>query len=460
MILNLKEIYNALEINKKLNKNFIFEKFSIDSRNINHKSLFIPLKGKNFDGHNYIDSVADKGVRFSLVEKNKKNLVKNKEINLIEVSDTYDSLIKLAKYAKKKINKLKVICITGSSGKTTVKEWLTRILKNSFVVYSNPGNFNNHIGMPLTLVNIPRKTEICILELGMNNYGEIKKLVEIVKPDISIITNIGNAHIGNFKNSQEIAKEKSDIFEYFSQKSIAIIPGDSKHTNLIKKKALKKTKNVFTFGRNQKCNSTFEIDKKDKVLFTTLKNKIHLHKKINFKNWEINISIIVIVLEILKLDLKKLVTKFEKLKPLAGRGEVKEIKKESKKFYLIDESYNSSPDALITAIENLNELRFKANQKVLVIGDMLELGEFSKVMHKKIIPTIIKVKPRVVITVGKFSKVISDNLPKNIKTFHFKKVIYVYNKLIKEIKHNDLVMIKGSNSIKLSLISRALCEEN
>ena len=102
MILNLKEIYNALEINKKLNKNYIFEKFSIDSRNINHKSLFIPLKGKNFDGHNYIDSVADKGVRFSLVEKNKKNLVKNKEINLIEVSDTYDSLIKLAKYAKKK----------------------------------------------------------------------------------------------------------------------------------------------------------------------------------------------------------------------------------------------------------------------------------------------------------------------------------------------------------------------
>ena len=107
----------------------------------------------------------------------------------------------------------------------------------------------------------------------MNNYGEIKKLVEIVKPDISIITNIGNAHIGNFKNSQEIAKEKSDIFEYFSKKSIAIIPGDSKHTNLIKKKALRKTKNVFTFGRNQKCNSTLKIDKKDKVLFTTLKKQ-------------------------------------------------------------------------------------------------------------------------------------------------------------------------------------------
>ena len=168
-------------------------------------------------------------------------------------------------------------------------------------------------------------------------------------------------------------------------------------------------------------------------MFTTLKNKIHLHKKINFKNWEINISIIVIVLEILKLDLKKLVTKFEKLKPLAGRGEVKEIKKESKKFYLIDESYNSSPDALITAIENLNEVRFKANQKVLVIGDMLELGKFSEVMHKKIIPTIIKVKPRVVITVGKFSKVISDNLPKISRLFILKKLFMCTINLSKKL---------------------------
>ena len=137
---------------------------------------------------------------------------------------------------------------------------------------------------------------------------------------------------------------------------------------------------------------------------------------------------------------------------------LKKSKKNQKNFNLIDESYNSSPDALITAIENLNELRFKANQKVLVIGDMLELGEFSEVMHKKIIPTIIKVKPRVVITVGKFSKVISDNLPKNIKTFHFKKVIYVYNKLIKEINDNDIVMIKGSNGIKLADISKTLFE--
>ena len=145
------------------------------------------------------------------------NLVKDKTITLIEVSDTQESLIKLAKHIRKKNTKFKVICITGSSGKTTLKDWLSQVLNKELNIYSNPGNFNNHIGMPLSLINIPQKTQICILELGMNNYGEIKKLAEIAKPHIAIVTNVGNAHIGNFKSSLEIANEKSDIFKYHNK---------------------------------------------------------------------------------------------------------------------------------------------------------------------------------------------------------------------------------------------------
>ena len=229
---------------------------------------------------------------------------------------------------------------------------------------------------------------------------------------------------------------------------------------MIKRKAQKKTKKIFTFGENEKCDSKFVSYEDEKVSFILSKQRINLKKKIKFKNWEINISIILIILKILRLKLKNFCQNLEKLKPLSGRGEIVKIKKGSKNIILIDESYNSSPVALISAIENLNQKKFKSNQKILVIGDMLELGKFSYEYHKKIIPIVIQAQPRVVITVGKISEIISKNLPKNIKTFHFKKVIYVYNKLIKEIKHNDLVMIKGANSIKLSLISRALCEEN
>ena len=237
---DIKEIYEALSIKKSLVENFRFEKISIDSRNLNDKSLFVPIKGEKFDGHNFIDDAARKGVKFSLVEKNKKNLVKDKTINLIEVSDTQESLIKLAKHVRKKNTNFKVICITGSSGKTTLKDWLSQVLNKELNIYSNPGNFNNHIGMPLSLINIPPKTQICILELGMNNYGEIKKLAEIAKPHIAIVTNVGNAHIGNFKNSLEIANEKSDIFKFHNKNSFAIIPGDSKYLSLIQKKAKKK----------------------------------------------------------------------------------------------------------------------------------------------------------------------------------------------------------------------------
>ena len=460
MIWNLKEINEALRIKKSVNYNFNFSNISIDSRNLDNNSLFIPIKGQNFDGHNFIDHAAQNGAEFSLVEKKKKHLVKNKKIRLIEVDNTQNSLIQLAKHVTKKNKNIKIICITGSSGKTTLKDWLSKILKKEFVVYSNPGNFNNHIGMPLSLINIPQKSEICILELGMNSYGEIKKLAEIAKPHIAIITNIGNAHIGNFSNALEIAREKSDIFRYFNKNSTAILPGDSIYINLIKKKAQQKTNKIFTFGQNENCDSKFINLTDEKISFIISKQRIDLKKRIKFKNWEINISIILIVLKILKVNLKKLSLNLEKLKPLSGRGEIVKIKKGSKNIYLIDESYNSSPSALITAIENLNQKSFNSNEKILVIGDMLELGKFSNEFHKKIIQAVIGVQPRIVITVGNISDVISKNLPKNIKTFHFKKVFYVYNRLIKEIKHNDIIMIKGSNSVRLSLISKALCEEN
>ena len=138
-----------------------------------------------------------------------------------------------------------MICITGSSGKTTLKEWLTTILKAEEKIFFNYGNFNNLIGMPLTLVNMPLTTKFCILELGMNQYGEIKELSKIAQPNISVITNIGTAHIGNFKNKIEIAKEKSDIFEFLTKKSTALVPGDTSYFKTIFNKANEKTDNII-----------------------------------------------------------------------------------------------------------------------------------------------------------------------------------------------------------------------
>ena len=458
MLWNLEEVYKALDIKKKINENFLFNEISIDSRTIKKKSLFIPIKGKNFDGHKFIDTVAKKGVEACLVEKRKKHLIKTKKIFLIEVNNTHASLKKLASYAKNRISGLKTICVTGSNGKTTLKEWLKETLKNNFVVYSNSGNFNNLIGMPITLVNIPKNTELCILELGMNTYGEINELAKIAKPDIAIITNIGNAHIGNFKNRFEIAKEKSDIFSFLEKDSIAIIPGDSDHIKFLNKKAKAKTSQIITFGKDPDFQSKYEEEKNNLFLFHISKTKIKLKKNIIFKNWENNILIILSVMDILRLNVKKNYKKLENLRPLQGRGEILQIKKRSKKFFLIDESYNSNPNSLKMAIQDLNKEKYKLNEKILVIGDMLELGKFSKKMHEEIVPIISNIQPKLVITVGEFSRVISERLPPNISSFHFKKVFHMYNKLLTKIDNNDIVMVKGSNSIKLSMLIKFLSQ--
>ena len=458
MLWNLDEVYKALDIKKKINENLLFNEISIDSRKINKKSLFIPIEGKNYDGHKFIDSVARKGVKACLIEKKKKHLIKNKKILLIEVNNTLTSLKKLALYARNRIRDLKTICVTGSNGKTTLKEWLKDTLKNNFVVYSNPGNFNNLIGMPITLVNIPKNTELCILELGMNTYGEIKELAKIAKPDIAIITNIGNAHIGNFKNIYEIAKEKSEIFSFLERNSIAIIPGDSDHSKFLNKKAKAKTDQIIIFGKNPNFQSKYEEEKRNLFLFHISKKKIKLKKNIIFKNWENNILIILSVMDTLKLNLKKNYKKLESLRPLPGRGEILQIKKGSKKFFLIDESYNSNPNSLKMAVLDLNKEKYKLNEKILVIGDMLELGKFSKKMHMEIVPIISKIKPKLVITVGEFSKVISENLPSTISSYHFKKVFHMYNKLLNKIDNDDIVMVKGSNSTKLSMLIKFLSQ--
>ena len=459
MFWNLKEIYKALDKKFKHKENIEFKKISIDSRNIGINDFFIPIVGKNYDGHDFISHVSDLGVKACLVENKKKLQVKNSPIHKIFVKNTQESLEQLAAYARKKNKTLQMICITGSSGKTSLKEWTGKVLKERVNTFINPGNYNNQIGMPISLVNMPTETEVCILELGMNRKGEIKKLTKIASPTISIVTNIGLAHIGNFNEPKDIAKEKASIYEYLNKKSFALIPNDSPYSGILIKKASCKTQNIISFGTKKSSDSNFSKIKKNKFIFTILGKKILLEKKNYFKHWEENTLIILIILKILKFDFVDFKKRIENLKPLDGRGKKIKIFKSKKKFFLIDETYNSSPHSLEHAILNANRI-LKRNQKlVLVIGDMLELGIFSKQLHLKILEIVRKVSPKLLITIGSFSRIITDNVKPYLKAYHFKTYHKVYERLIEEIDDSDIVMIKGSNSINLSKVCEKLKEK-
>jgi len=214
-----------------------------------------------------------------------------------------------------------MVCITGSSGKTSLKEWTGKVLSEKVNTYVNPGNFNNEVGMPLSLVNMPLNTKVCILELGMNRRGEIKKLAKISSPTISVITNIGLAHIGNFEKPKDIAKEKASIYNYLNKKSFALIPNDSEYSMLLAKKASLKTQNIISFGVKGKSDASFRRINENKFVFSILRKKISLEKKNYFKHWEENTLIVLIILNILKFNFNDFRKEIENLKPLQGRGE-------------------------------------------------------------------------------------------------------------------------------------------
>ncbi|MEE2695193.1 MAG: UDP-N-acetylmuramoyl-tripeptide--D-alanyl-D-alanine ligase [Pseudomonadota bacterium] len=453
----LKEIHKALNIKKLISENLLFNGVSIDSRTIKQGDLYIPIKGEKFDGHDFIDEALKKGASASLIKFNHR---KSFKINqpLIYVKDTKESLAKLASYSRQRIKKLTTICITGSSGKTTLKEWVYKIIKNSRETYSNSGNLNNDIGMPLTLVNMPKKTEVCILELGMNSPGEIKRLAKIAKPNISIITNIGSAHSGNFKKLDQIAKEKSDIFSFLDSKGIAIIPRENKYFNMILKKAKKRTKKIYSFGSSEKCQIRMQEDQRKKGFwnFRIFNKVLKIENKIFFLNWATNIALVLGLARILKIKSNNIILKIKELRPINGRGNYSKIRIQKKSIILIDESYNSSPESLIRSIKNLSNFNSKHSRRICVIGDMLELGVMSEKMHLSIVKTLEKNKPDIVITVGVFSRVIFDNLSGKFKKFHYKNYKNVLNKLLNIIKNKDIIMIKGSNSTNLHLVSKGL----
>lgn len=456
-------IWKSTELEVVLKKKFEFEfdinDIIIDSRKIKKKSLFVPIKGPNFDGHDFIlDVLKDKTV-FSFIEKSyfkTKNFSNEYKKRLIVVNDSLKTLIQLAKYSRERAKEIIIICVTGSSGKTTVKNWLNDVLKRKVKTYSSFGNFNNHIGMPLSLSKMPKETKVGIFELGMNKPGEIKKLSKIIKPNISIITNVGFAHIGNFKNKEMIAREKSSIFSS-SQNGTAIIPSNTDFFSILKKNAKKTSRKIYTFGK--KKNSNFKIiktsekyNKEKLVTFKILDEEISLSSK-NFGNhFDLNVLIVLGVAKILNIELKNIISDVKKLIPINGRGRINECLILGNKIKLLDDSYNSNPDSLKASLNYFGKLNKKNGRKICIIGDMLELGSFSKKMHLKMVNFIIDAQIDIVFTVGKDSEIISSNLPESIYCKHYLDINGLYEELCLNCKNNDLLMIKGSNSIKLHKI--------
>ena len=444
-ILNEISKSNNISLKTKINN------ASINSKEIKKNDIFFAIKGKNRNGNTFIQEAFKRGASLAIV-----NTLKNKH-KQIKVKDTLKFLTKSSSLIRDNSSS-KIIAITGSCGKTSLKELVGKTLnKISSTTYSRK-SFNNKFGVPLSLFNLKQNDEFGVFEIGMDKKGEIDYLSKIIKPNVGIITNISYAHAKNFKNIKQIALAKSEIIKNIQDDGSIVLNADDQFYNLHKKIAQKRKLKIYSFSMNKKnCEVNLDFIKKKKLKYKISlninKSKKYFYLNSNFENDIKNLLAAVLVISIFK-DIKKLDNNiFYNHKTLDGRGDISKIKIFKKNLNLIDESYNSNPLSLKSALKNFDSMRVNNSKKHLLLGDMLELGKHSKKLHKEISKSINSTSINNVNVVGKHIKDTYKNLNKSKKGLILKKNSQIIDLIKNNINNNDYLMIKGSNSTGLYKIT-------
>ena len=446
----LKELSNSKYISSKVNIN----KASINSNEIKKNDIFFAIKGKNKDGNLFVKDAFSNGASLAIVNKKKNSK------NRIMVKDTLQFLSKASSIIRE--NSLsKIIAITGSCGKTSLKELTGKSLsKISNTTYS-PKSYNNKFGVPLSLFNLRKNDDFGVFEIGMDKKNEIDYLSKIIKPDVGVITNISYAHIKNFKNINQIALAKSEIIQNIKEDGYLILNNDDQFFEFHKKKALKRNLKILSFSMFNK-NATVSLSSiqktksKYRVCININKIKKYFYTKFYFENDIKNLLATITIISIFK-DVQKLDKNiFYDHKTTKGRGDIVKIKLFKKNFNLVDESYNSNPLSLQSAIKNFNMIKVRNSKKHLILGDMLELGRHSKKFHVEAGKNINKTTLKNVNVIGKYMRWTYKNLDKNRRGLFIKDKLQIIDLIKNSLNNNDYLMIKGSNSTGLNKLTNKI----
>ena len=430
---------------QKLSRSLSIGRARINSQEVCKNDIFFAIKGKKNDGNKFVTDSFKRKASLAVVNKIQNKLNSGRQI---KVKNTLKFLTDVSKVFRKGID-TKIIAITGSCGKTTLKELLGNVLSKISKVSISPKSYNNKFGVPLSLFNIEQSDKFGVLEVGMDKKGEIDYLSKIIEPNVGVITNVSYAHAKNFKNIKQIALAKSEIINNIRPNGFVVLNADDSFFKLHEKIAFKKKIKVISFSiKNQKANIKLinikPFGKKFKInISLDNKNKFFLISE-NFQNNIYNIlsalAVISIYKNIFTLDQKV----FLNFKTPGGRGDLSFIKINNKKINLIDQSYNSNPLSLKSAIKNYDEINSKKSKKYLLIGDMLELGNHSKKLHQSIAPLINQTNIDKVFVKGKMASLVFDNISKVKRGGVLVNKSNIIEFIKKDLNNNDYLMIKAS----------------
>ncbi|MBA2883832.1 UDP-N-acetylmuramoyl-tripeptide--D-alanyl-D-alanine ligase [Clostridium beijerinckii] len=450
MDLNLAEIIKAVdgEIIVKNNEG-IFNKISTDTRKIQENNLFIALKGENFNGNDYTIQAIEKGASIIIIDDVKFKIedLKNRG-TIIKVKDTKEALGDLARFYRKKIG-VKVVGITGSTGKTSTKDLVAAFLSGKYKVFKTQGNFNNEIGLPLMIFELSKDYDIAVLEMGMSNFGEINKLASIALPDVGAITNIGVAHIEYLKTRENILKEKMSITDFFENKNSLIVNCENDMLKTIvecdkfnlERVGYDSTYNLYS--KNIKLtseNTSFDVITDDNENYRFTLNMVGEH---NVLNALIGIQIA-----------RNFGLTFEEMEKGLGNFNATSMRLEvinKDKFTIINDSYNANPDSMKAALEVLKN--YSGSRKIAVLGTMGELGDYAEEAHIQV-GEFAKDKADILLTTGEFKEYYKKGFGERTMVFESKQELM--QRLTDMIKVNDTILIKASRSAKFEEITKYL----
>ena len=461
--------------------------FYKDSRLVRKNGTYIAIIGEKFDGNDFVEKAIDAGASVCIISKENANVVEKAKKNnttLILVADTLKALQEIAKYKRSLFN-IPVVAVTGSVGKTSTKDMIASVLSSKYNTLKTKGNMNNNIGMPMTILELNDENAM-VVEMGMNHFGEIELLTDIAKPTIAVITNIGTAHIGNLGSRENILKAKLEILDGMKKK-ILVINNDN---DLLHKFYLENKDNpeieIHTYGIENKsevmgynirlgedsswfdCKIENDLENKSSVnnvsigkkntIDNDLKNEFSVEVPVGGLHFIYNSLCAITVANLLNLNQSEIKCGIKKFVPTKNRMDITKLKNG---VTIINDSYNASFDSMQMLLNYLSN--FTAKRRIAVLGDMLELGDYSKELHEKVGKEVAKNNVDILIVSGENSKYIAEKAIKDgmnkENVYYFDNGDKIYNFIKKIWRDGDCILFKASNGMRFFEIADKLIAE-
>lgn len=441
----------AKSVGAECESDIVITGVSTDTRTIKNGDLFIALVGEKFDGHNYIDIAQKNGAAAVICSKSV-----NADIPVLMVENTLKALQAVAEFYLSTLD-IKVVGITGSNGKTTTRDMTASVLSSKYKVYSTAKNLNNEIGLPKSVLELDESYDIAVLEMGMNHFGEISSLTKVAKPDVAVITNIGKAHIGNLGSQENILKAKLEILEGLKKDGLLVLNGDD---NFLQGADTKEFKKAFTGinADNLTLSAKNIRSSADKTSYTAIYNGREysgIIPALGVHNVLDSLEAIMVGIYF-GIDVDTAFKALENYKSVGIRCE----SEETQGIIFVKDYYNSSPDSSRVALQTLGDFA-KGGKKIALLGEMLELGEYSKKEHYNLGKMCVSNNIDFAFFIGSDCDEFKKGMPENSCVFNENQRQDMINAVIDFYKNGnigkgDAVLVKGSRGMKMEDIYLAL----